>query len=156
MKKSVLLIVIVLVVVFTGKNVLATGTNAEFKAYSITEVDDLFLGKDIKAVWKISYSETETPITVVKQKTSKGTEYVVHSKYFEVCYLVSNKGFGTKELRKCCRNIPTPINSAVINQEQMKKQRVITPNRVDDEKAIGLIASYLPELINNGYTHVLN
>jgi hypothetical protein len=155
MKNLVLLFAIVLVV-FTGKNVLASETNAEFKAYSITEVDDLFLGKDIKAVWKISYSESETPVTVVKKKTVEGTEYVVHSKYFEVCYLASNKGFGTKEVRKSCRNVPTKINSAVIDQEQMKRQRIITPNQVDDEKALGLIASYLPELINTGYTHVLN
>jgi hypothetical protein len=38
----------------------------------------------------------------------------------------------------------------------MKNQQIITPNKVDDEKALGLIASYLPDLLNDGYTHLLN
>jgi hypothetical protein len=38
----------------------------------------------------------------------------------------------------------------------MARQEIITPNRVNDEKAMGLIASFLPDLINDGYTHILN
>lgn len=156
MKKSILLFAFAFVVVFTSQNVLATGTSSEFKDYSIDEVDDLFLGKDVKAVWKISYSDSEVPVTVVKQKTLEGTEYVVHSKYFEVCYASTANGFGTKVVRKSCRNVPKKISSAVIDQDQMKRQQIITPNKVDDEEALGLIASFLPELINEGYTHLLN
>ena len=155
MKKSVILFAIAFVLVFTGKNVLATGTTAEFKDYSINKVNDLFLGKDVKAVWKISYSDTEAPVTVVKQKTSRGTEYVVHAKYFDVSYVSSDEGFGAKGVCKNSRNVPNKICAAVINQEQMKRQQIITPNSVDDEKALGLIACYLPELINEGYTHLL-
>ncbi len=156
MKKSVFLFAILFVVVLCGKNVLAMGTSSELNDYTITEVNDLYLDKDVKAVWKISYSSDETPITVIKHKTLKGTEYVVHSKFFEVCYLASTEGFGTKKVRKSCRNVPNKITSAVLNQNQMKRQQIITPNPVDDEKALELIASYLPDLINKGYTHLLN
>ncbi len=156
MRKTFFLFAIAFVVVLTSQNLLATETSTEFKDYSITEVNNLFLGKDVKAVWKISYSNSETPVTVVKQKTSKGTEYIVHSEFFDVSYVASVKGFGVRNVSKSFRNAPKKISSAVLNQDQMKRQRIITPNSVDDEKALGLIAAYLPDLINEGYTHLLN
>ena len=157
MKKSIFLIAIVFVViVLTNQNVLATGTDSEFSDYTITEVNDLYLAKDVKAVWKISYCSTEDPVTVIKHKTLEGTEYVVHSKYFDVCYLSSTKGFGAKEVRNCCKVVPKKITSAVLNVEQLKRQQIITPNPVDEEKALGLIACFLPDLLNKGYTHLLN
>ena len=68
----------------------------------------------------------------------------------------SSNGFGAKELRKSWSKVPKKISSAVINQEQLKRQEVITQSKVDDEKALGLIASFLPDLINDDYTHLLN
>ena len=145
-----------MVCMFLVSNVLATGTRNEFKKFEISPVDDLFVGKNIKAIWTVSYSNTETPVTVVKRKTFEGTEYVVYSKYFEVSYLASSNGFGTKMVRKSWSNVPKKINEAVINHEEFLKQEIITPNKVDDERALGLIACYLPFLLNDGYTHLLN
>ena len=48
------------------------------------------------------------------------------------------------------------ISEAVINQNEIKKQQVILPGQVDDETALGLIASYLPNLLNDDYKHLLN
>jgi hypothetical protein len=141
---------------FLVSNVLATGTRTEFKKFEISAVDDIFVGKEVKAIWQVSYSNSETPVTVVKRKTLEGTEYVVYSKYFEVSYLASAKGFGTKNVRNSWSNVPEKINKAVINMEELDKQKIITPNKVNDEYALGLIASYLPFLLNDGYTHLLN
>lgn len=148
------LIVACLLVVTNVAN--ATGSRTEFKDFSITAMDDLVLGKRVEAVWTISYSSDEKPVTVVKRNTLEGTEYVVHSQFFEVCYLASAEGFGTKEVRSSLRNVPKKINNAVISHEEFMRQQIITPNKVDDEKALGLIASYLPDLVNDGYTHLLN
>jgi hypothetical protein len=59
-------------------------------------------------------------------------------------------------MKKSWRNVPKQISDAVLNQEEVKKQAIITPNKVDDETALGLIAGFLPQLINEGYTHLLN
>ena len=72
----------------------ATGSRAEFKAFEISPVEDLFMGKKVDKIWTLSYSGDEVPVTVVKRKTLEGTEYVVHSKYFEVSYLAVNGGIG--------------------------------------------------------------
>ena len=153
-------LVTILVAAFLLVSVVAsatgTGTRAAFNAYEIEKVDNLYMGKSVKALWTLSYSVNEEPVTVVKRKTLEGTEYVVHSKFFEVSYLATTKGFGVKETRKSWSDVPKKITHAVLSQEQMERQEIITPTKVDDEKALGLIASYLPDLINDGYTHLLN
>jgi len=156
MKNLSLLFVLIAGFTFAASSVFATGVRAEFKAYDIEDVNDLYMGKSVKAIWTVSYSDEEVPVTVVKRKTWDGTEYVVHSKYFEVSYASTVDGFGAKEVRKSWSSVPKKINTAVINQEELKRQEIITPNKVDDERALGLIANFLPALINDGYTHLLN
>jgi hypothetical protein len=134
----------------------ATGLRNEFRNYEITAVDDLFLGKNVEKVWTLSYSTNETPITVVKHKTGEGDVYVVHSKYFDVSYASTANGFGAKEVRNNWSSVPKKITRAVISQDELKRQEVITPKKVDDKRALGLIASYLPDLVNDSYTHILN
>ncbi|MEN8116545.1 MAG: hypothetical protein ABFS16_06170 [Bacteroidota bacterium] len=156
MKKLKVLAILMVGLFLMSFTASATGSRAEFKEYSISAVDDLYMGKSVKAIWTLSYSNNETPVTVVKRNTLEGTEYVVHSKYFAVSYVSSTNGFGVREVRNSWSDVPKKITRAVVSQEEMKNQEIITPNKVDDEKALGLIASYLPDLVNDGYTHVLN
>jgi hypothetical protein len=150
----VTILVVVFFLVSTAAN--ATGLRTAFKAYEIEEVDNLYLGKSVKALWTLRYNANEEAVTVVKRKTLEGTEYVVYSKYFEISYANTAEGFGAKEVRRAWSNVPREINRAIISQQELARQRVLTSNRVDDAKALGLIASYLPDLINDGYTHLLN
>ena len=152
----VTLLTAVFLVVTVVANASGTGTRAAFTAYEIEEVDNLYMGKSVKALWTLSYSVNEEPVTVVKRKTLEGIEYVVHSKHFQVSYASTANGFGAKETRRSWSEVPRKISNAVINQNEMARQQILTPNKVDDEKALGLIASYLPDLINDGYTHLLN
>jgi hypothetical protein len=154
-KLNVFASVLVCLVLISG-NVLATNFLGGFKEYKITAVDDVVSAKGVKAVWSISYSNDEAPVTVLKRKTLEGVEYIVYSEYFEVSYLASSKGFGSKVVKSAWSKVPQQINNAVINMEAFKKQGIITPNKVDDELALGLIASYLPYLLNENYTHLLN
>lgn len=156
MKKTVVLVLVLICLVLVTGNVFATDFRSEFKEYKIKSVDDVFVGKSVKAIWSISYSNDETPVTVLKRKTLDGIEYVVYSKFFEVSYLASAKGFGAKKIKSSMSNVPQKINRAVINMKELKNQEILTPNKVEDEQALGLIASYLPFLLNEGYTHLLN
>ncbi|WP_347840930.1 hypothetical protein [uncultured Draconibacterium sp.] len=156
MKKVNLLAVLVLVLMVVSLTASATGVRTQFKSFEIDAVENLYMGKAVKALWTVSYSDQEEPVTVVKRKTLEGVEYVVHSKYFQVSYAITAAGFGAKETRKAWSDVPKKISRAVINKEELERQRVITPNKIDDEMALGLIASYLPDLLNDGYTHLLN
>lgn len=127
-----------------------------FNKFEITAVDNLSLGNDVEKVWNLTYEESSNPITVTKRKTSNGSAYIVSSSHFEVCYLSSPKGFGARAVKKAWSNVPSQINNVVVNAEELKRQQILTPLQIDDEKALGLIASYLPNLLNENYIHLLN
>lgn len=156
MKKLNVFASVLIFLVFVSVSALATGFRNEFKEYKIKAIEDVNVGKDVKAIWSISYSNNEVPVTVIKRNIQNGIEYAVYSKYFEVSYLSSAKGFGTKVVRKSKSSVPQKINNAIINMKEFKKQEILTPNNVNDEQALDLIANYLPFLLNEGYTHLLN
>lgn len=156
MKKVNFIIAIITVIVMASSVANATGIRTEFNEFEFTLVDDLYMGKKVDAIWTLSYDKSEKPVTVVKRNTIEGTEYVVSSEFFAVRYVASASGFGAKQIRKAWCGVNNRINRAVINQKELKNQEIISPNKVDDKMALGLIASYLPDLLNDGYTHLLN
>ena len=156
MKKLSLVTVFLVCFFVVSLTVNATGLRTEFSNYEITKVDDLYLGKKVNNIWTLSYSANETPVTVVKRNTLEGTVYVVHSKYFDVSYAATTAGFGAREVRNSWSSVPKKITNAVISNEELQRQEIITPNKVDDQRALALIASFLPDLINDNYTHILN
>lgn len=156
MKKLSFVSVLFIGLVIMSLSVKAIGTRDAFTKFEISVVENQKLDGEVQKAWQITYGENETPVTVEKVNNSKGCSYLVRSDYFEVCYNSTAKGFGAKSIKNSQRKVPFDITNAVINGESLKQQSVITPNSVDDEKALGLIASYLPMLINDNYTHLLN
>lgn len=156
MKRISYVIVFTFVFVLSASIAQASGTRSVFNNYEINLIQDFHMGKHVQAVWTLSYSKNEAPITVVKRKTLEGIEYRVQSVYFSVNYVLTSEGFGVKDAKNSWSTVPKKINRAVINQKELARQEIITPNKVTDDMALGLIASYLPDLINDGYTHLLN
>uniref|UniRef100_UPI003217F90E hypothetical protein n=1 Tax=uncultured Draconibacterium sp. TaxID=1573823 RepID=UPI003217F90E len=156
MKKLNFVTVLVVGLLLATISVHAAGLNKVFNDYEYVLIEDVHVSKKVKAIWTLSYNDSEIPVTVVKRKTLEGVEYVVQSQYFAVSYASGVSGFGAKEVRGAWSNVPKKINNAVICKNELQKQAIITPNKVDDKRALGLIASYLPELINEGYTHLLH
>lgn len=156
MRRIKLLSVWAVLLCFAMTNVSASGTGRDVTKFEISVVDDLYLGTKYEKVWTISYDTAKTPVTVVKHKTNNGFAYAVHSEFFDVCYSQGPDGFGVRKLRSSLCNASPEISRAVINPAEMERQRILTPNKVDDDTAIGLIASYLPSLLNPAYTHLLN
>jgi len=159
MKKVVFFTVFVLTffIALLVANASTTNVRDALKNYTITPVENaLLMGKNMNAAWKISYTTKELPVTVVKIETDKGIEYLVQSKFFAVRYVLTDKGFGARFPKGDWCNVPKQINKAVINKQELARQEIISPNKVDDKTALDLIANYLPDLINDGYTHLLN
>jgi hypothetical protein len=127
-----------------------------FNDYKIETVENIDLSKDIDKIWNLTYNESDKTVTVVKRHVGDDVFYIVNSKHFEVCYACTTKGFGTSLMKKGWSHVPVQINNAVLNASEFSNQRIITPVKVNDEKALGLIAAYLPNLINDHYLHVIN
>ncbi len=151
--KAATLFVICVFIATTYAN--AIGLRSEFIDYKIEEIN-VNPSEGMEKVWKLTYNGGEKPVTVVKRDLPKGCAYVVNTDFFEVCYASTPKGFGTRTVKRSWSTVPMQINDAVINSNEVQKQQVILPGKVDDETALGLIASFLPNLLNDDYKHLLN
>jgi hypothetical protein len=123
--------------------------------FAITPVENLYLGKNIEKVWTVAYSEQEKPVTITLEKHGNTKEFVVRSEFFEVVYESGKAGFGVKSLEKSSREVPSAITKSILNRQQLYYQRIISPEPVSDVYALQLIASYLPDLLNEGYRHLI-
>ena len=156
MRKCILKLAVV-VVFFTllfSANAFA-GENT-FDDYKITPVEKQELDAGADCAWTLSYSENESPIVITLQKTKRCKNYIVRSKYFEVVYVCSGKGFGARAARMSESTVPDELNRQVINLTELEKQGVISSENVTEEDALKLIAAYLPDLINAKYQHILS
>ncbi len=156
MKKFNLSVAFVVCMFFISTTAFAIGDRKEFKNYKITAVTDVNLGKNVNAVWTLKYNQGEKTITVLKHKVKDGCDYVVRSNFFEISYVATPNGFGARTVKRSMSTVPAEINRVVLNKEQIQRQAIISPSQVDDETALNLIAAFLPDLINDEYTHVLN
>ena len=141
----------------TGLSSFANASETESKTneFAITPVENLYLGKSINMVWNIAYSEQERPVTIILQQKGKEKEFVVRSEFFEIVYASDQNGFGVRKIKNSQREVPTQIITSVLNKQQLQKQRIITSNPISNDYALELIASYLPDLLNDGYKHLI-
>jgi hypothetical protein len=156
MKKRIIALCALAAFFYAGTSVYAiTPVSDETNRVEVTAVEDLHLGNSIEKLWKVSYSKDETPVTIALRPTSKGTEYLVRSEFFEVIYANDKHGFGVRKMPASLQEVPETINSFVLNKQQLQQQKVLTPEKVSDEEALKLIVSYLPDLLNENYQHLI-
>jgi hypothetical protein len=106
--------------------------------------------------WEIAYGEAKTPVHVYMKETKKGKEYIVRTKYFEVKYVNGSNGFGVKMVNSSESTVSETLNTTVLNLKKLESQKFINPNTVTDDHILEMIASYLPDLINEQYNSILN
>jgi hypothetical protein len=82
-------------------------------------------------------------------------EYTVRSKFFEVVYVMNKNGFGARMVKTGKARVPGQIIEQILNQNALKNQKIISIDQINNESALNLIASYLPDLINDNYKHLL-
>lgn len=146
-------VVALAVVTITASAVSDDRTFEEYDISPLAEVNNV----DAKAdkAWVLSYAE-ESPIVITMQESKNCKTYIVRADHFEVAYQCSKKGFGARNVSFKNSTVPYELTSSVINSKELAKQKIISPNKMDDEKALGLIAAYLPDLVNPSYKHLLN
>jgi hypothetical protein len=155
MKSSTIRFAFVAIFLFGYSFSFASQTKKEAHEIAITPVENLYLGKSVEKVWTISYSEQKRPVTIALHTVSNGKEYIVRSEFFEVIYTSGKAGFGVKKMHSMLKEVPNETNVSVLNKQQMKGQKIITTNDVSDTYALGLIASYLPDLLNEEYKYLI-
>jgi hypothetical protein len=157
MKKRNLFVHIMLVV-FTliSINALAENEGPVDSNYKISPDLNFNTTSGYQKCWEIAYGEAKNPVHVFMKETKKGQEYLVRSSYFEVKYVNGTQGFGARLVTGKESTVSEPLNEAVLNQIQLGRQNNINSKSIGDDQILGMIASYLPDLINVQYNSILN
>ena len=105
--------------------------------------------------WNLKYSESENAISITMSEKDGEKEYTVRSKFFEVAYVVNKNGFGARMIKAGKATVPVQILDQIINKDALNNQKIISDGQIDNATALNLIASYLPDLINDNYKHLV-
>ena len=157
MKKKNLFVQLMLVV-FTMISISVWAGNEEsFNSnYKISPDLNFIPTPDFQKSWDIAYGESKTPVHVFLKETKKGQEYLVRTKYFEVKYVNGSAGFGARVVNVSESTISETLNTAVLNAKSVSNQKCISGEAIGNDKILEMIASYLPDLINEQYNSILN
>ncbi|MCF8363346.1 MAG: hypothetical protein K9G70_12070 [Prolixibacteraceae bacterium] len=128
----------------------------ETNTFTIIANDDIEPAGEAINSWIINYGKNNKQIEVFKNSTRKGEEYIVRNASFEVRYTNTDKGFGVKWISNKQSEVPYEITKAVINENEMKNQSLLSAKQLSEEKALDYIASFVPFLLNENYKHLLN
>ncbi|WP_372772484.1 hypothetical protein [Mangrovibacterium sp.] len=151
MKNRFFQIVGIVVLLSLSLSLSAASGNRTDGDYRITPVPQTELASGIDKAWTLVYSTSESPISIEFQCSKRCTTYCVRGENFEVVYECSRKGFGARKAKASESTIPQELNMIVVNKEEIGRQQILTSEKVDDERALTLIAAYLPDLLNTRY-----
>lgn len=154
--KKVFVHVILIVLTLISVNVWAGNDSNSNVSYKISPDQAFTPNTEFRKSWEIAYGESKSPVHVFLKETKKGQEYLVRTKYFEVKYVNGKNGFGARLLSPSEQTVTESLNTMVLNQSKLESQKCISPNAVVDEQVLEMIASYLPDLINEQYNNILN
>lgn len=154
MKNSSVLMVFVYLLTFSlGVN----ATNLSTNEFQITPLENLPADLSATKAWTLKYENNkDTDLMIALMQTKKGVEYIVYSKYFEVSYACCKNGFGVKNVKSTWSKVDDKYKDLVLDPAKMAMQQKISADQVSETEALGLIASYLPELLKDEYKYLLN
>lgn len=95
----------------------------------------------------IHYDELSAPVYVAVKEDKKVKTFIVRSEGFEVAYQAKKGKFGITYMPKEFATLPSNEAKAKINRENFVKQRVISSNELSEQTQLGLIAAYLPQVM---------
>jgi hypothetical protein len=156
MKNKIFTVIAILIFSVVSVAMNAAETDLAFNDYDIVKLSGQEMEAGAAKAWVLSYDENESPIVISLHETKRCKYYVVRAEHFEIAYVCDKKGFGASHVKSEFSRVPYELTSQVINNSELGRQRILTQNQPTDDKALELIAAYLPDLVNPSYKHLLN
>lgn len=156
MKTRLFSTVIVAVALLVSSASFANSGKTETNEVKITAIENSNSGKEDSKAWVLNFADGQKPVTVTLRQDGDERNFLVQSEFFEICYVAGKKGFGAKRVPHALSKVPYEINSVVLNEDAIRKQKVLAPNTISNDEALNLIVGFLPDLMNKNYEHLLN
>ncbi|WP_372774670.1 hypothetical protein [Mangrovibacterium sp.] len=139
-----------------GANLYASSLGAFNDTFKISADATAVSSKNVAKSWNIVYGDSNRPVRVFLKQTKSGDEYIVRCGYFEVKYVNGSKGFGVREIHGSDQTVPADLNYKVLNSIKLNSQKIISGSKIEDAQVLEMIASFLPELVNDEFKNILN
>ncbi len=126
----------------------SNGYAGTYKVYSTTQANT--------NQWILNYGAGEMPVTIAIAEIRGEKVYHVYSASFEVMFVNSKKGFGMRKVSNGISKVDARLQSLIVNEEKIQSLKVISTETPSVKEALSMIATYLPEVINENYHQLLN
>lgn len=122
--------------------------------YQIKELSPVNVNGELMRAFELTYEKAQNPVLIYLDERTNCRNYVVRSKNLEVRYACTKTSFGAQLLSAKQMKYKPELNALFLSQEDLEKQKKISEGDIPVGSALGLIASYYPNLLKS--TDLLN
>jgi len=158
---SLLLLLIIFCVLNTnatdleGNSVNLKGdSNTSLGTYEIKELQPVNVNGALMRTFELTYEKAQKPVMIYLGERSNCKDYIVRSKNLEIRYACKKTSFGAQLLSGKQMKYDPAINALFLSHDEFEKQQNIAEGGLPIASALGLIASYYPNLLI--HTDLLN
>jgi hypothetical protein len=131
----------------TNKVNITGDSNTDLGKFSIAEKASVNIdGENVRA-FEVKYENSEHPITILLNEKKKCKDYIVRSKNLEIKYVCKKNSFGAKYVSGKFIKFDPIVNAYFLNEEEFKRQQILSNKELNENEALSIIASYFPQLI---------
>ena len=124
-------------------------SNTSLGNYEIKELPPVNVNGEMMRNFEITYENAQKTVLIYLDERSNCRDYVVRSKNLEVRYECRKTSFGVQLLTGKQMKYNPALNNLFINQEEFERQQKISEGSLPIDSALGLIASYYPNLLKS-------
>lgn len=122
--------------------------------YEIRELPQVNMNGEEMRAFELTYEKAQKSVLIYLDQRAKCRDYIVRSKNLEICYSCNKTAFGAQLLGGKHMKYKPELNALFLAQDEFEKQRKISEGGLPIESALGIIASYYPNLLKR--TDLLN
>jgi len=154
MKNLVAILTVALLTVFhltvsAGTPDVTGDSNTKMGKFKITEQAPVNVkGEQVRA-FELKYENSEQPVIVLLDEGKNCKNYIVRSKNLEIRYVCKNNTFGVKYVTGKFVQFDPAVNAYFLDDDEFKKQEVLSTHQLSEEEALSIIASYFPHLLKD-------
>jgi len=129
-------------------------SNTALGMYEIKELPPVNVNGELMRTFELTYEKAQKPVMIYLGERTNCKDYIVRSKNLEVRYACKKTSFGAQLLSGKQVKYDPALNALFLSHDEFEKQQKIADGALPIASALGLIASYYPNLLT--HTDLLN
>lgn len=124
-------------------------SNTILGSFEIKELPPVDMNGDMMRAFELTYEKAQKSVLIYLDERANCRDYVVRSKNLEVKYVCKKTSFGAQLLSGKQMKYKPELNALFLAQNEFERQQKISDGALPVESALGLIASYYPNLLKS-------